>query len=192
MLGMRRALEGVLRRSAARPASPASTATTCRASCPARPRRWIGGDARDRSIMAASILAKVARDRFMRELHDDLPAVRLRPAQGLFDARAPRRAAQPRPLPAAPAQLRAGAGLRTGLADPGNGLNPARSAAMPTPRGDRHPVKPCSCARRPNLPALVSLSMPSMAQPDRLRIVRPGHPWRGRSRTAADALAGIC
>ncbi|HEY9541057.1 MAG TPA: ribonuclease HII, partial [Luteimonas sp.] len=34
---------------------------------------WIGGDARDRSIMAASILAKVARDRFMRELHEAWP-----------------------------------------------------------------------------------------------------------------------
>lgn len=30
---------------------------------------WVGGDAREPSIMAASILAKVARDRIMRELH---------------------------------------------------------------------------------------------------------------------------
>lgn len=35
--------------------------------CPAE--AWIGGDARCRSIMAASILAKVARDARMRELH---------------------------------------------------------------------------------------------------------------------------
>ena len=35
--------------------------------CPAE--AWIGGDARDRTIMAASILAKVARDRRMVELH---------------------------------------------------------------------------------------------------------------------------
>lgn len=34
---------------------------------------WIGGDARDRSIMAASILAKVARDRYMRALHEQWP-----------------------------------------------------------------------------------------------------------------------
>ncbi|MDI9240493.1 ribonuclease HII [Lysobacter sp. LF1] len=34
---------------------------------------WIGGDARDRSIMAASILAKVARDRYMRRLHEQFP-----------------------------------------------------------------------------------------------------------------------
>ena len=73
MLGMRRALEGVL---------PALETQGCVARidgnhlprplpCPAE--AWIGGDARDRSIMAASILAKVARDRFMRQLHDAWP-----------------------------------------------------------------------------------------------------------------------
>jgi ribonuclease HII len=39
--------------------------------CPAE--AWIGGDARDRSIMAASILAKVARDRHMLDLHARWP-----------------------------------------------------------------------------------------------------------------------
>ena len=39
--------------------------------CPAE--AWVGGDARDRAIMAASILAKVARDARMRELHADFP-----------------------------------------------------------------------------------------------------------------------
>ena len=39
--------------------------------CPAE--AWIGGDARDRAIMAASILAKVARDARMRELHARYP-----------------------------------------------------------------------------------------------------------------------
>lgn len=39
--------------------------------CPAE--AWIGGDARDRSIMAASILAKVARDARMRDLHAQYP-----------------------------------------------------------------------------------------------------------------------
>ena len=39
--------------------------------CPAE--AWVGGDARDRSIMAASILAKVARDRRMLELHAQYP-----------------------------------------------------------------------------------------------------------------------
>ena len=39
--------------------------------CPAE--AWIGGDARDRSIMAASILAKVARDTRMLELNAQYP-----------------------------------------------------------------------------------------------------------------------
>ena len=39
--------------------------------CPAE--AWIGGDARDRAIMAASILAKVARDARMRDLHLQYP-----------------------------------------------------------------------------------------------------------------------
>lgn len=42
-----------------------------RVPCPTE--AWIGGDARDRSIMAASILAKVARDRHMQELHARWP-----------------------------------------------------------------------------------------------------------------------
>ena len=39
--------------------------------CPAE--AWIGGDARCRTIMAASILAKVSRDARMRELHQQYP-----------------------------------------------------------------------------------------------------------------------
>lgn len=39
--------------------------------CPAE--AWVGGDARDRSIMAASILAKVARDAAMQSLHAQWP-----------------------------------------------------------------------------------------------------------------------
>lgn len=39
--------------------------------CPAE--AWVGGDARDRSIMAASILAKVARDAAMQTLHAQWP-----------------------------------------------------------------------------------------------------------------------
>ncbi|WP_343231806.1 ribonuclease HII [Thermomonas sp.] len=39
--------------------------------CPAE--AWVGGDARDRSIMAASILAKVTRDARMCELHAHYP-----------------------------------------------------------------------------------------------------------------------
>src|SRR3546814_5111079 len=73
MLGMQRALEGVL---------PALETRSCVVRidgnhlprplpCPAA--AWLGGDARDRSIIAPSILAKVARDRFMRELHEARP-----------------------------------------------------------------------------------------------------------------------
>ena len=61
MAGMRRALEGV-RHAAdlARIDGNALPPGLCR---PAE--AWIGGDARDRTIMAASILAKVSRDRHM-------------------------------------------------------------------------------------------------------------------------------
>ena len=41
---------------------------------PCQAEAWIGGDARCRAIMAASILAKVARDARMRELHARYPA----------------------------------------------------------------------------------------------------------------------
>jgi ribonuclease HII len=74
MLGMRRALEGVI--------EAVGGVHTCMARidgnalprdlpCPAE--AWIGGDARDRAIMAASILAKVSRDRHMRALHEVYP-----------------------------------------------------------------------------------------------------------------------
>lgn len=74
LAGMRRALEGVMH------------ATGGAQSCLARidgnhlPRglpcpgeAWIGGDGRDRTIMAASIIAKVTRDRAMRTLHQQWP-----------------------------------------------------------------------------------------------------------------------
>ena len=70
MLGMRLALEGVahvatharIDGNALPPGLPCSAETL------------VGGDARDRAIMAASILAKVTRDRRMRELHARYPA----------------------------------------------------------------------------------------------------------------------
>ncbi|MEO6364462.1 MAG: ribonuclease HII, partial [Luteimonas sp.] len=74
MLGMRRALEAVV--------AAAGGADTCLAridgnalprELPCRAEAWIGGDARERSIMAASILAKVSRDRLMVELHAQHP-----------------------------------------------------------------------------------------------------------------------
>ena len=65
MLGMRLALQGVAH--AADAARIDGNHLPRDLPCPAE--AWIDGDARDRSIMAASILAKVARDARMRELH---------------------------------------------------------------------------------------------------------------------------
>lgn len=70
MLGMRRALEAVVQAAGGADGCLAridGNALPRDLPCPAE--AWIGGDARERSIMAASILAKVSRDRFMRELH---------------------------------------------------------------------------------------------------------------------------
>ncbi|GAB3727626.1 ribonuclease HII [Luteimonas pelagia] len=69
-LGMRRAIEAVAHVAAL--ARIDGNLVPPGLPCPAEP--WVGGDARDRSIMAASILAKVARDRHMRELHARWPA----------------------------------------------------------------------------------------------------------------------
>jgi ribonuclease HII len=69
MLGMRLAVEGV--RHVAGCARIDGNALPRGLPCPAE--AWIGGDARDRSIMAASILAKVTRDRLMVERHADYP-----------------------------------------------------------------------------------------------------------------------
>ncbi|GAB3353892.1 ribonuclease HII [Lysobacter tyrosinilyticus] len=69
LTGMRRALEGVAHSAdAARIDGNIVPPGLC---LPGE--AWIGGDARDRSIMAASILAKVSRDRYMRELHTQWP-----------------------------------------------------------------------------------------------------------------------
>ncbi|GAB3386316.1 ribonuclease HII [Lysobacter fragariae] len=69
MLGMRRALEAVAH--VADIARIDGNKVPPSLPCPAE--AWIGGDARDRSIMAASILAKVARDRHMLALHAQWP-----------------------------------------------------------------------------------------------------------------------
>ena len=65
LLGMRRAIEAV--------AHVAGTAridgNAIPPGLPCAAEAWVGGDALDRSIMAASILAKVSRDRAMLELH---------------------------------------------------------------------------------------------------------------------------
>lgn len=69
MAGMRRALQGVAH--AAQLARIDGNHLPRDLPCPAE--AWIGGDARDRAIMAASILAKVSRDRHMRALHEAYP-----------------------------------------------------------------------------------------------------------------------
>ena len=69
LLGMRLAVEGVAH--AAELARIDGNALPRGLPCPAE--AWIGGDARDRAIMAASILAKVTRDRLMRQLHAQWP-----------------------------------------------------------------------------------------------------------------------
>ena len=88
--------------------SSSSTATSGR-SWRCRCARVVGGDAKVRAISAASIVAKVHRDRLLPAAARGASAVRLRQPQGLLDARAPQRAARARRLPAPPAQLRAGA-----------------------------------------------------------------------------------
>jgi ribonuclease HII len=69
MLGMRLAMEGVMHVAAS--ARIDGNALPRDLPCPAE--AIVGGDASDRSIMAASILAKVSRDRHMRLLHQQWP-----------------------------------------------------------------------------------------------------------------------
>ncbi|HET7656077.1 MAG TPA: ribonuclease HII [Luteimonas sp.] len=71
MLGMRRALEGVITHVGAVQALVDGNAVPRGLPCAAR--AIVGGDASERPIMAASILAKVARDRHMLELHARWP-----------------------------------------------------------------------------------------------------------------------
>lgn len=69
LLGMRRAIEAVAH--VAGCARIDGNAIPPGLPCAAE--AWVGGDALDRSIMAASILAKVSRDRAMLELHAQYP-----------------------------------------------------------------------------------------------------------------------
>ena len=74
LTGMRLALQGVIRATGDAPPCLAridGNMLPRDLPCPAE--AWIGGDARDRSIMAASILAKVSRDRGMVALHQQWP-----------------------------------------------------------------------------------------------------------------------
>lgn len=77
LLGMRRALEGVLEAIG----DPRDCLARIDGNClppglPCAAEALIGGDGRERSIMAASILAKVARDRAMLALHGRHPGYR--------------------------------------------------------------------------------------------------------------------
>lgn len=69
MAGMRRVVEAVA--AACDVARIDGNALPKGLPCPAE--AWIGGDARCRAIMAASILAKVTRDRLMADLHRQYP-----------------------------------------------------------------------------------------------------------------------
>ena len=68
----------------------------------------VAGDAKCRSIAAASIVAKVTRDRIMADYARDYPGYGWETQQGLSDARASARAPGARADAAPPPQLRAG------------------------------------------------------------------------------------
>ena len=73
LLGMQRVLHGVCDAVGAERCSARIDGNRLPSGLPCPAEAWIGGDARDRSIMAASILAKVSRDRFMCDLHATWP-----------------------------------------------------------------------------------------------------------------------
>jgi ribonuclease HII len=73
LVGMRLALEGVMHASDGLPWLARIDGNTLPRGLPCAAEAWIGGDGRDRSIMAASILAKVSRDRHMVALHQHWP-----------------------------------------------------------------------------------------------------------------------
>ena len=73
MLGMRRALEGVVATVGGDAVEALIDGNAVPPGLPCQARAIIGGDASERSIMAASILAKVARDRHMQHLHHRWP-----------------------------------------------------------------------------------------------------------------------
>lgn len=73
MLGMRRALEGVVEALGGNAVEALIDGNAVPRGLPCPARAIVGGDGSERAIMAASILAKVARDRHMRELHERWP-----------------------------------------------------------------------------------------------------------------------
>ena len=92
-LAMRRAIEAM----AVQPAF-ALVDGNYRFNLPCEVKTVVGGDGKSKSIAAASILAKVARDRLMIEMDAALPRLRLRRPQGLPRPGPRRRPAGARPL----------------------------------------------------------------------------------------------
>ena len=95
------------RRRPSRPSCPTSCwwTATARPACPAPVQAVVGGDRRSLSIAAASILAKVARDRLMARLAERPSRLRLGAERRLRHGGAPRGARAARALPAPPALL---------------------------------------------------------------------------------------
>ena len=100
-------------------------------------RTVIGGDAKVRAISAASIIAKVHRDRLCLQLHDEHPQYGFDSHKGYSTPEHLERAARARRLPAPPAQLRAGP----------QRPRPACSERAPWPRSrrSRRGAIRCSC-----------------------------------------------
>ena len=74
--------------------------------CAVEHRAVVDGDARSAAIAAASVIAKVTRDRYMHRIAADYPGVRVGRQRRLLDARAPRRDHRARPVAAAPPLVR--------------------------------------------------------------------------------------
>ena len=65
----------------------------------------VGGDATSAAIAAASVIAKVTRDRFMQRMEERYPGLGVRDPRRLLDAGAPRGDRAPGRLAAAPHEL---------------------------------------------------------------------------------------
>jgi ribonuclease HII len=128
MLGMRRALEAVVAMVGLVEARIDGNALPRALPCAAR--AIVGGDGSDRAIMAASILAKVARDRHMRELHARWPGYGFDEHKGY--ATPAHRAALER-LGPCPAHRRSFAPVQACLQGPGLFEADAFDVAVPLP-----------------------------------------------------------
>ncbi len=105
MLGMRLAVEGVAH--VAKSARIDGNRLPKNLPCPAE--ALVGGDARDPTIMAASILAKVTRDCHMVELHLQYPHYGFDKHKGVRNTGTPGRFSRAWPMSRAPPKLRSSA-----------------------------------------------------------------------------------